>query len=372
MADSDLSEDEQLRLLFREGGIDVVTDAKDSFKNLTEEMQGTAQAADAVAESTQAVDTITAQAIEVLKSQSTIVEDLKEKIRKLKAEHEDLNDAMKAGLVPQGKYKEQSDALLRSISENETVLKRLTAAETEKKRIDEEAEAALKKVTAALDEETAAAQRLEAATAAATAATKAEVRAEAFRTVARAAEMATGTGEGEEGQGGLAGLAAGMMKVERAGLALASGHGLARAGGLMESLALAAGGPAGLGLALGGIAMTIEVVLPKLQALRDTMIGITDSTRAATTALKEHEEQARKNAEAIAKMAGKPTAEQEAIRKSIVDMTSGAAAGQVQYGITQGWRSRARGPRRRGRRRRSSRPTRTSWATSIRQAYRRP
>jgi len=62
--------------------------------------------------------------------------------------------------------------------------------------------------------------------------------------VGKAAENVTGTGDGEAGSGGLAGVAGNLLKIERAGMGLATGHGLRGAINAMEGLALAAGGPA--------------------------------------------------------------------------------------------------------------------------------
>ena len=55
MAD-ELSEDEQIRLLFKEAGRDVVTNAQQSFENLTTSMKDAARAADQVKDATKSYD----------------------------------------------------------------------------------------------------------------------------------------------------------------------------------------------------------------------------------------------------------------------------------------------------------------------------
>jgi hypothetical protein len=56
-----------------------------------------------------------------------------------------------------------------------------------------------------------------------------------------------------------------IMAAEKAAQAIVSGHGLGRIGGMLEKVTLAVGGPAGLGMALGAVAMALEGMLPKIQ-----------------------------------------------------------------------------------------------------------
>jgi hypothetical protein len=60
-----------------------------------------------------------------------------------------------------------------------------------------------------------------------------------------------------------------VFKAERAVQALASGTGLGRLGPMLESVTMAIGGPAGLGMALGAAAFALEGMLPKLEAWID-------------------------------------------------------------------------------------------------------
>src|SRR5208282_2491916 len=127
MADSDLSEAEQLVLLFKAGGVDVVKDAGDSFHNLTEEMKGTAKAAEAVQSDTKEVDAAIQQANEVLREGSTVVADLKQKIAELTSQQDALRDSFISGLIPSAsRFKEQFDALGGSINETQGILDRVS------------------------------------------------------------------------------------------------------------------------------------------------------------------------------------------------------------------------------------------------------
>lgn len=56
-----------------------------------------------------------------------------------------------------------------------------------------------------------------------------------------------------------------IMAAEKAAQAIVSGHGLGRIGGMLEKVTLAVGGPAGLGMALGAVAMALEGMLPKIE-----------------------------------------------------------------------------------------------------------
>jgi uncharacterized protein Yka (UPF0111/DUF47 family) len=89
---ADHEEDESIRLLFKAGGLDVVTDAKDSFHHLTEEMKGTAIAA-------KTVDTTTADVMKVLNETSDVTQRLKSRIAELEGELDKLKDAFRAGLI---------------------------------------------------------------------------------------------------------------------------------------------------------------------------------------------------------------------------------------------------------------------------------
>src|SRR5271165_3653497 len=111
------SNEESLLLAFKESGVEFIEEANKAVGELGEQFKNLDKSAE--------------QAIDVLKSESTVVDDLEAKIEKLKRELEALADAHKAGLITQSAYKEQTDALIKVIDENETVLKRLTAAQVE-------------------------------------------------------------------------------------------------------------------------------------------------------------------------------------------------------------------------------------------------
>lgn len=144
----------------------------------------------------------------------------------------------------------------------------------------------------------------------------------------KAAEEAGGKGEGEAGEGGFAGLAAGILKAERAGLALSTGRGVARTGSILESLLVSLGGPAGLGLAIGGVAMALEVILPKLEKFIEKMDGAAEATKRAA-------EQAKAANEQMAKLAAQPTEEEEAGARAIKPALAGRRGLLVAQGIEQ-------------------------------------
>src|SRR5208337_3941766 len=122
------SNEESLLLAFKESGVEFIEEADKAVGELGEQFKDLDKSAE--------------QAIEVLKSESTVVDDLEAKIKKLKQELEALADAHKSGLIAQDNYKERSDALIKVISENETVLKRLTASQREAEEAAERADKA--------------------------------------------------------------------------------------------------------------------------------------------------------------------------------------------------------------------------------------
>jgi len=269
---ADLNEDEQIRLLFKQGGLDIVTDAKESFHNLTEEMKETAKAADKVQEATKTVDTTVEQAKQVLADTSTVVADLKAKIASLTGQQNDLAESFRSGLIPSAsQFKEQYDNLGSEISRNQSIL-----------------------------------------------------------------EAATGTGDGESGKGGFAGLAGGAIKAEKAISAIATGHGLGRLGGLLESLVGLIGGPAGAGLAAGGLLFAIEGLLPKLTTWAEKMTGVAEAHERATKALKEHAEAMKKDEEAARKLIEEPTEEEAADRKAVRALLGEGKARDIKTGIAAG------------------------------------
>jgi hypothetical protein len=181
-----------------------------------------------------------------------------------------------------------------------------------------EAEASLAKVTAALDAEEAALHRVAAA--------EEEAARNASIDLTVAAEGLAGTGDGESGKGGFAGMAGGAIKAEKAMLAIATGHGVGRVGGLLETLTSAAGLASGTGLAIGSIAIATEVMIPKLEEWISKMDGAAAATKRAADELE------RFNA-ASAKAQGALTSEQGETAKGTAEMLAGGGERQISAGI---------------------------------------
>lgn len=304
--------EEELLLLFKESGVEFVETA-----------------AKAVGELGNAMDSVNAAqqaAVDVLKEEGTVVEDLKEKISKLKRELEALADAHKAGLITQDRYKEQSDALGKVISENETVLKRLTASQREHEAqarnvaqaADEEA-AALAKITTALNQlEAEEEQELIAA----------QALAEKHYQMVTAAEAAAGTGQGEAGKGGMAGLAANVMKAEKVISGLAGGSGFGRMGGMLEGITTALGLAGGTGMAAGGLIFALEAIIPKIQAFIDKMDGAAESSKHAAEMTKAAIDQ-------MQRLKEQPDEEEQTSAKVVKEALRGKKGMQVATGIEQ-------------------------------------
>ncbi len=91
------------------------------------------------------------------------------------------------------------------------------------------------------------------------------------------------------GQGaGIDRMVGNLFKLERGLSMLAADRGLPRAAGLLESAIGFAGGPAGIGIAIGLIANSVENVAPKIKAAWDAMWhSLTPGGQAAVTAAKE-------------------------------------------------------------------------------------
>lgn len=263
MAD-DMSEGEQVALFFKQAGIEIVTDAKQSFEHLTEAMKDTAKATDQVEEATKSVDTTTRQVIEVLKSDSTVVEDLKQKIAELTAQQNTLRDSFVAGLIPSAsQFKEDFDRLGDSIADKQGIL-----------------------------------------------------------------EAATGTGAGEGGKGGFAGLAANVMKAEKVMSGLAGGTGFGRMGGMLESITGALGLAGGTGMAAGGLIFAFEALLPKIEKFMEKMDGAAEATKRAAEALKIYHAEVKKEEDT-------PTDDEEAAAKIVKNIIKGKGAQELRQGIEQ-------------------------------------
>jgi hypothetical protein len=247
------NDEESLMLAFKESGVEFIEEAGKAVGDLGDKMKD--------------LDKAGQEAIDVLKSEGTVVQDLRDKIQDQKRSLEALADAHKAGLMEQSRYKEKSDELIHSLRENETVLKRLTAGETE-------SQAAFKTLTDEIEKQAAAEEK--AAIAADKLAMEAnrnliqeQERLDAIVLKNQASlEAMAGKGEGESGKGGFAGAAAGAMKAEKAVHSLASGTGLGRLGSMLEGVLGPMGIP-GLGMALGALAYELEPLIPKIKAFVD-------------------------------------------------------------------------------------------------------
>src|SRR5208337_2587444 len=208
-----------------------------------------------------------------------------------------------------------------------------------------EADAALAKVTKTLDELTIEATKEEAKALASV--TKelneleaaeerelieAQKLAEAHARMMEAAEAAAGKSEEQ----GFKGLASGIGKVETVASRIATGSGLGRIGGILEGIVGLIGGPAGAGLAAGGLIFAIEGLLPKFLAWIDKIDG-------ATEALKRHNEQLKLANEQMAKFIEQPTEEEEAGVKAVKPLLAGRGGTLISQGIEQVLRQRGVG-----------------------------
>jgi len=147
-----------------------------------------------------------------------------------------------------------------------------------------------------------------------------------------------GEGEAEAGKAGFAKLAGNVLKAERVMSGLAGGTGFARMGPMLESITGAMGMAGGVGKAGGGLIMAFEVLIPKVEALMEKMTGLEEAAKKATAALKAQEEQAQKTKDAVDKMLGKPTEEQETTAKEITALMSGEKGKEILAGIEQSLR----------------------------------
>ena len=141
----DADEQESIRLAFAASGIEIIQDAAESVAKLTEDLEKNSEAATKVAESTEELKQAEAAALDVLKKQSTVVQELEEKIRRLKDENAALAETRKAGLVTEEAYADRSGQYIKLISESETILKRLTVVEREEAAVMAAMEEAISK-----------------------------------------------------------------------------------------------------------------------------------------------------------------------------------------------------------------------------------
>jgi hypothetical protein len=151
-------------------------------------------------------------------------------------------------------------------------------------------------------------------------------------------ETTSGTGSGDSGTGGFAGLTKNIFMAERAMTALATGHGIARVGPMLEKLIGAAGGPAGVGFGIAGLAFLLETIGPKVKGFLESWAeasGLVESTE-QVKAMADELERALKAAEALEKT---PTVQQAktaaAVKGAITARGEGTIQQQIELALTQ-------------------------------------
>jgi hypothetical protein len=212
------------------------------------------------------------------------VKDLIEVVEFLRKRLDELADEFKEGKISEEDFKTATDLVIKTLKEEEQILDRVTRAEQEL--------------------------------------------AEATLEAGKAAEEAAGQGEGEGGRGGFAGFTSNMMKAEKVASGLAGGTGFGRMGGMLESITVALGGPAGVGMAAGGLIFAVEALIPKLEALIGKMDGTTEAAERMKEKVKEANEQ-------MAKFAEQPTEEEAAGAKAVKPLLAGRQATFVAQGVEQ-------------------------------------
>ena len=149
-------------------------------------------------------------------------------------------------------------------------------------------------------------------------------------------EELSGTGEGESGKGGLAGVAAGVLKFEKALLGFSTGRGLRGATVALEGLIGTLGGPLGVGLAVGAVANALDILLPKFEKWINGLDGVAESAKKAADALKEHNDQVERQAQQVEKLMQQPTAEAAATAAGVTGLLGEGRARPVKAGIAAG------------------------------------
>ncbi len=134
--------------------------------------------------------------------------------------------------------------------------------------------------------------------------------------------------EGDDDTGGLKGTASAAIKAEKAIGALVSGSGLGRLPGMLEGVTGAIGLSSGAGLAVGGLILAFESIIPKVEKFIEKMDGA--AAAAVRTA-----EQVKIAHDQMAKFIGQPTEEEEAGAKAVKPLLAGQRATKVAQGIEQ-------------------------------------
>jgi len=205
------------------------------------------------------------------------IQDLGEIIRLLKERMVELAQEYKDGQHSQEQYKDSSDILIKTLKEQEEILRRATTVEQDATRAALEQAESDRKLAEAATEATAKIEEQ----------TRAEqVMAEIADEVEKPLKRLTGEGDGESGEGGLKGVAGAAIKAEKAMAGLASGH-IGRIGQQLEGVLPLLGGPAGMGLAIGALVIGVHDLIPKLKEWFDTFQEGSEEVKAAEKAIKD-------------------------------------------------------------------------------------
>src|SRR5208282_1272560 len=121
---------------------------------------------------------------------------------------------------------------------------------------------------------------------------------------------------GSDEGGGLKGTASAAIKAEKAISALVSGGGLGRLPSMLEGVTAAMGLAGGAGMAVGGIILAFESVIPKIEKFIEKMDGAAEAAKRTAEEVKIAHEQ-------MAKFIGQPTEEEETGAKAVKRLLAG-------------------------------------------------
>jgi hypothetical protein len=158
---------------------------------------------------------------------------------------------------------------------------------------------------------------------------------EAFDNLTKTVVTTAGTGSGDSGEGGFAGLTKNIFMAERALTALGTGHGIARVGPMLEKLIGAAGGPAGVGFGIAGLAYLLETIGPKVKGFLESWAisaGLIE-TRDLVTEIADEMERAHKAAEELEKT---PTLAAKRTKQMVTAAISERGAPVIESQIVEG------------------------------------
>jgi hypothetical protein len=304
--------EEELILLFKESGVEFIEEAAKATNDLGDSMNTVNQTQQA--------------AIDVLKEESTVLDDLKNSINALKVQREELTDKYLSGLITEEHYNDASKDLEKTLAQKEGTLKRVTNS------VNEQIKAA-QRLADELNADALAAKQFQDSLLPMQ--TDLQATSQELLAVGGAAEMAAGIGKGE-GEGGFAGLAGNVLKAEKIMTGLVSGSGFGRMGPMLESITGALGLAGGVGMAGGGLIFAFEALLPKIEAFIEKMTGAAEASEHAAAALKAHNEQVERQQKNFEKLAGQPTKEEAAGEKDIESLLGEGRAPQIRQGIMAG------------------------------------